>query len=67
MGARGLQPCLDRLPDLLHPFAHPPVAIHAQDTKMSELRTRSIRDSLKLLMPDYTPFFTTRQCKRRGR
>eukprot|EP00961_Rhodomonas_salina_P194290 2623515-Rhodomonas_salina.2 len=67
MGSRGLQPCLDKLPDLLKPFSHLPMVIHAQDTKLSELCMKSIRDLLKHILPDYTPFFTTRQQKRRGR
>eukprot|EP00961_Rhodomonas_salina_P003127 43154-Rhodomonas_salina.1 len=61
-----LQPCLDRLPDVVRHFPHPPVAVHAQDTKLSDPRTRSIRDRLKRILPDYTPFFASQQRKRKG-
>eukprot|EP00961_Rhodomonas_salina_P299271 3938793-Rhodomonas_salina.1 len=33
MGSRGLQPCLDHLPASIASFSHPPVVVHAQDTK----------------------------------
>lgn len=67
MGSRGLQPCINRIPELLHRFPCLPIALHAQDTKQLQRRTVSVRDHLKRVAPDYTHFFAAKHKRRKGR
>ena len=60
VGPRGLQVCLRHLPQLLTHLAALPMAIHLQDTKISQRRSRTIHDQLKRLLPDYTAFHSIR-------
>ena len=63
VGPRGLAVCLGELPSLVVQHDTAPMVIHLQDIRITPRRFKTLRDRIKKVMPDYTPYAFIKRCK----
>ena len=62
VGPRGLQVCVDNLPELIKQHKTLPMVIHLQDIRITGRRFKTIQDLLRKVLPDYTAYANIRKC-----
>lgn len=67
VGPRGLQACIERLPEVVQQHDTIPMALHLQDVRITKRRLRTIHDLVKRILPDHTMYASLKQCKRARR